>query len=155
MDPDGISPIILSKCASGALYRPFYHLFSLILRYSYLPRDWKIHKIVPVFKSEDATQVKNYRPISLLCMIKVLERIIYNKLINRISCQINPAQFGFMQNQSTTHVQKLLMSLSNAFTVYRQLDILFVILTCFKSCPCIIYLAIYGSGSKNYLTNRF
>ena len=111
MGPDGIPSIVLSKCAS-VLYRPFHHLFSLILRYSYLPRDWKIHKIIPVFKSGDPTQVKNYQPISLLCNIsKVLERIIY-KLINHVSSQINPAQFGFMQNQSTT--QQLLTFLSNA-----------------------------------------
>ena len=113
MGPDGIPPIVLSKCAS-VLCRPFHYLFSLILKYGYLPRDWKIHKIIPVFKSGDLTQVKNYRPISLLCNIsKVLERIIYNKLINHVSCQINPAQFGFMQNRSTT--QQLLIFLSNAF----------------------------------------
>ena len=93
MGSDGIPPIVLSKCAS-VLYKPFYYLFSLILKYSYLPSDWMIHKIIPVFKSGDPTQVKNYRPISLLCNIsKVLERIIYNKLIDHVSCQINPAQF--------------------------------------------------------------
>ena len=77
MGPDGISPIVLSKCAS-VLYRPFHYLSPLTLKYGYLPRDWKIHKIIPVFKSGDPTQVKNYRPISLLCNIsKVLKRIIY------------------------------------------------------------------------------
>ena len=53
---DGIPPIVLSKCAS-VLYRPFHYLFSLILKYGYLPRDWKIHMIIPVSKSGDP---KNY-----------------------------------------------------------------------------------------------
>ena len=108
--------------------------------------DWKIHRIIPVFKSGDPTQIKNYQPISLLCNIsKVLKRIIYNKLIDHVSCQINPAQFGFMQNQSTT--QQLLIFLSNVFTVHHQLDTIYLdiskafdtinILTCFKSCSCI------------------
>ena len=125
--------------------------------YSYLLRDWKIHKIIPVFKSGDPTQVKNHRPISLLCNIsKVLERIIYNKLINHVSSQINPAQFGFMQNWSTT--QQSLTFLSNAFTVHHQLDTIYLDISkafniichsyLLQSCPCIIYLVIYGSGSK-------
>ena len=78
MGPDDIPPVVLSKCVS-VLYRPFHYLFSLTLKCGYLLRDWKIHKIIPVFKSGDPTQVKNYRPISLLCNIsKVLERIIYS-----------------------------------------------------------------------------
>ena len=48
MGPDGIPPIVLSKCAS-VLCRPFHYLFSLILKYGYLLRDWKIHKIIPCF----------------------------------------------------------------------------------------------------------
>ena len=32
MGPDGIPLIVLSKCAS-VLYRPFYYLFSLVLKY--------------------------------------------------------------------------------------------------------------------------
>ena len=163
MGPDGIPPIVLSKCAS-VLYRPFHYLFSLILKYGYLPRDWKIHKIIPVFKSGDLTQVKNYRPISLLCNIsKVLERIIYNKLINHVSCQINPAQFGFMQNRSTT--QQLLIFLSNAFTVHYQMDAIYLDISKAFDTICHAHLlqklSMYNiSGNlwlwfKNYLTNRF
>ena len=50
MGPDGIPPVVLSKCAS-VLYKPFHYLFSFTLKYGYLPRDWKIHKIISVFKS--------------------------------------------------------------------------------------------------------
>jgi len=45
--PNNIPPIVLSKCAS-ALCQPLHYLFSLTLKYGYLPTDWKIHKIIPI-----------------------------------------------------------------------------------------------------------
>ena len=65
MGPDGIPPIVLSRCAS-VLYKPLHYLFKLTLQFSYLPCEWKVHKIVPVFKSGDPTHIINYQPISLL-----------------------------------------------------------------------------------------
>jgi len=79
----------------------------------------------PVFISGDCTQVKNYHPISLWSNTsKVLERIIYNKIINHITYQINPSQFGFLQNRSTA--QQLLSFLSNAFNDRNQLDVIYL-----------------------------
>ena len=161
--PDCIPPIVLSKCAS-VLFRPLHHLFSLTLKYGYLPADWKIHKVIPIFKSGDRTLVKNYRPISLLSNTsKVLERIIYNKIINHISPQINPGQFGFMQNRSTT--QQLLLFLSNAFNTRQQLDTVYLDISKAFDTVCHAKLlnklsAFNISGNlwlwfKNYLTNRF
>ena len=98
---DKISPRVL-KNRAVALFEPLHHLFSLSLRYAILPSSWKIHKVVPVPKAGDLTSVKNYRPILLLSNTsKVLERIIYNKIINHISKNINPCQFGFTKNYST------------------------------------------------------
>jgi len=124
MGPDGIPPIALSNCAS-VLCKPLHHLFCLTLKYGYLPSEWKLHKIISVFKSRDCTQVKNYRPISLLSNVsKVLERIIYNKIIDHIAPQINPVQFGFLRNRSTT--QQLLSFLSNVFNDCNQLDVIYL-----------------------------
>ena len=95
---DKISPRILHSCAE-ALCEPFHHLFLLSLRYATLPNCWKIHKIVPVFKAGDHNSANNYRPISLLSNTsKVLEQIIYNKIINHISRHISPLQFGFSRS---------------------------------------------------------
>jgi len=124
MGPDGIPPIVLSKCAS-VLYRPLHHLFCLTVKYGYLPSEWNIHKVIPIFKSGDRTQVKNYRPISLLSITsKVLERIIFNKTITHISSMINLAQFGFLKNKSTT--QQLILFLSNVFNNRHQLDVIYL-----------------------------
>ena len=89
MGSDGIPPIVLQKCAL-ALYQPLGCLFNLPLQFSYLPSDWKVHKIVSIFKCGDPTSFKNYRPISLLSHAsKVLEQIFYDKIVDHVSTFIN------------------------------------------------------------------
>ena len=56
----------------------------------------------PMFKACDRAYVKNYRPISLLCCIsKVLELIIFDKIISLVSQQISFSQFGLMRHHSS------------------------------------------------------
>ena len=148
--PDSIPPIVLSKCVS-LLCKPLHYLFSLSLKYGNLPTDWKIHKIIPIFKSCDSTLVKNYRPISLLSNTsKVLKRIIYDKIIDHISWQINPAQFGFMKNHSTA--QQLLLFQSNAFASRHQLDTVYLDITKAFDTVCHINLLQKLNISGNLLT---
>ena len=74
--PDGIGPLVLQACASP-LTPILHHLFSFSLNNGVVPTKWKLHAITPVFKSGDKSNVKNYRPISLLCNIsKPLERLV-------------------------------------------------------------------------------
>lgn len=111
---DGISPKILSRCAS-ALFQPIHHLFIQCLIHHSLPSEWRIHLISPIPKSGDLSSVTNYRPISLLCVIsKVLERLIYDKIIDFVSTSISNNQFGFLQSRSTT--QQLLLFLDTLHT---------------------------------------
>ena len=78
------------------------------ISHSQLPFEWKIHHIIPVFKTGDRSQVNNYRPISLLCIIsKVLERIVYNHVSDFIFNNISHQQFGFIPGCSS--LQQLLM----------------------------------------------
>ncbi len=50
-------------------------IYEHVLSSGSLPEEWKIHKIVSI---PNLTLIKNYRPISLLCMLsKILERIVY------------------------------------------------------------------------------
>ena len=42
--------------------------------------------IIPVYKANDKTSVKNYRPISLLCNVsKVMEHLLYDKVYGVVS----------------------------------------------------------------------
>jgi len=87
---DGIAPRVL-RCCAGVLCVPLHHLFSMSLCHATLPSNWKIHKVMPVFKTGDPASATNYHPISLLSNTsKVLERLIYNKIINHISKFIVP-----------------------------------------------------------------
>ena len=80
MECDGIGPKLLKHCAL-TLHEPFHHLFSLSFSLCYIPAEWRTHLICPIYKSGDKTDVKKYRPISLLCIIsKVLERIVYHSV---------------------------------------------------------------------------
>ena len=109
MGIDGISPKVLKHCAL-ALFKPLHHLFLLSLSQHYLPKDWRSHLIIPVFKSGDKSSVRNYCPISLLCSVfKVLEKLVYDKIIHFVSLSLSPTQFGFRPNHSS--IQQLLVFL--------------------------------------------
>ena len=116
---DGIGPKLIKHCAL-ALYEPLHHLYSVSLSKHCIPNEWKCHSITPIHKSGDKSNVINYRPISLLCIVsKVLEHLVYNKVStfivnNNILCH---QRFGFCRHHSTT--QQLLIFLSN---VHRALN---------------------------------
>ena len=111
---DEIGPRVLRSCAP-VLTKPLHHLFSISTRYTVIPLQWKIHKVIPVFKSGDLSSVKCYRPISLLSNTsKVLERLIYNEIISKITDSIGSVQFCFLKNQAT--LQQLLMFVNEVFT---------------------------------------
>ena len=107
MGCDNISPRLLKHCALS-LYLPLHHLFTLSLSQCYLPVEWRTHLIKPIFKSGDKSSVRNYRPISLLPVIsKVLEKLVYNNIVDFVTSSISPHQFGFLHNRST--LQQLLI----------------------------------------------
>ena len=127
MGIDGIGPKIWSHCAL-ALYKPIHHLFILSLSNLYIPKDWRLHLVIPIYKSGDKSSVKNYRPISLLCTIsKVLEKIIYNKIISFVSKSLSPYQFGFRRQHST--LQQLLLfvnSICQSLNTKSQTDVVYL-----------------------------
>ena len=156
-------PIVLSTCAS-ALYKPLHHLFCLCLDFSDLPYGWKVHKVVPIFKSGDRNLIENYLPISLLSNTsKVFEHLIYNKIIHHVNFYIKPVQYGFMSNRFTT--QQLLLFLHDLFSSHYQTDAIYIdISKAFDSVSHSRLLAKLTSINitgklwlwfRAYLTNRF
>ena len=120
---DDISPKVLQSCAE-ALCEPLHHLFTLSLRYAIVPSSWKIHKVVPIFKAGDPNSIKNYRPISLLSNTsKVLERLIFNKIIGHVTKSISPFQFGFTKNCST--LQQMLIFINQIINSPSQTDVIY------------------------------
>ena len=84
-----------------ALYFSPTDLFSNCLLYQKIPSEWKTHKISPIPKGGDPSLVSNYCPISLLCILsKVLETIVYRKIIDFLQPLISKSQFGFIRRRS-------------------------------------------------------
>ena len=69
----------------------------------YHSRYRPIARVVPIFKSGDKALLNNYRPISVLpCISKILERTIYNRIINYLNDfnVLCDNQYSFRKNRS-------------------------------------------------------
>ena len=115
-----------------------------------------IHCITPVFKSGNKNSVKNYRPISLLCNTsKVLEKIIYDKIIEFVSKSISSAQFGALKGRST--IQQLLVFLHQVVNSTMQTDVIYLdIQKAFDSIPhCKLLTKLWSFGITGRLWRWF
>lgn len=75
------------------------------IKHNTIPTVWKQGIIIPIHKNgTDDTQIKNYRPITLLSVFsKLLEQIIKNRLAKLTKKHIPHYQFGFKPKHSTIH----------------------------------------------------
>ena len=56
-------------------------LFEKIYKTNCIPDQWKISKVIPIFKKGPKTQIENYRPIANLCSAsKVFEKLILKQI---------------------------------------------------------------------------
>ena len=68
------------------------------------PDEWKLSKVIPLFKQGERSDLNNYRPISIVPVLaKVFERIIYDQLYNFLTDNnlISSCQSGFRSLHST------------------------------------------------------
>jgi len=106
--PDGIYPRLLKEGAAE-LAVPLVAIFNKSLADGALPLNWASANITPVFKEGNKHHDSNYRPIILTCIvIKVLERIIFNKfyeLLEYFSVMLN---LGFVKSAPPLHCSPVL-----------------------------------------------
>jgi len=89
------------------------------------PTRLKYAIVKPILKKGNKEKVTNYRPISLLtCFSKVLERLIYDRLLKHITTNniLSSEQFGFRTASSTEKasyklIDDVLNALNNKLTV--------------------------------------
>ena len=77
---------------------PLAYLFNLSFSNGIFPSCFKIAKVIFLYKGGDTSKLINYRPISILpSLSKVLERIMYNRMVSFIDFQsiLHFYQFGF------------------------------------------------------------
>ena len=85
---DEIFPTILKSTPDNILIA-LTHVFNLLLACGEFISDFKTAKVAPIHKKGSVTNVCNYRPIGLLCsMLKILEKLIYNRVVFFLKKQI-------------------------------------------------------------------
>ncbi|KAG8286904.1 hypothetical protein J6590_108626 [Homalodisca vitripennis] len=94
---DGV-PVKLIKFVKHSLSKPLLHLINSSLITGIFPDKLKVSKVIPVFKKGSATDIQNYRPISILPSIsKIFERTMYHRLVKHLEVNdlYDKAQHGF------------------------------------------------------------
>lgn len=72
-------PMHVMKQVAPSISPILVHLFNSSFRFGIFPDDFKLAKVVPIFKSGDRKLASNYRPISVLSAFsKILEKLTYN-----------------------------------------------------------------------------
>ena len=65
----------------------------------------KTATVRPIFKKDDRTKVKNYRPVSLLNISsKIHERFLHENLANYVNCFVSKFISAYRKSYSSSHV---------------------------------------------------
>ena len=100
---DGIHSKVI-KATYKTYLTPLTHILNLSIQKGFFPDSMKLAKVIPIYKAGDPMAVSNYRPVSILPLFsKLLERLMYNRMINFINKNsiLYKYQFGFREGHST------------------------------------------------------
>lgn len=143
-----------------------FHIFKQSLSSGQLPAEWKIVKIIPIFKNGSHQAAENYRLISLTCIsYKILEHIISSHLYSHLECNsfFFSNQHGFCRILSCeTQILKLTTGLHSIMDDNVQTDGIFLdyskAFECVAHCPLNAKLSSLGIDSLtlsyNFLSCR-
>ena len=79
-------------------------IFNQAITLSSFPDEWKIARVIPLYKNGQRNIPGNYRPISVLPAIsRIMERILYDQLHSYLTTfeLLSDSQFGFRKSHST------------------------------------------------------
>lgn len=100
--PDMITNTFMKE-TDKEIAEPLTILFQCSLDKGEIPEEWKMAKVVPLFKKGGKGVAGNYRPVSLTSSVcKVLERIIRCQIVKHLELNnlILSSQHGFQTNRS-------------------------------------------------------
>lgn len=123
---DEIPSFFLKSCHS-ILSQPLCYIFNATISSGTFPIAWKITKVVPIFKSGDKSDVKNYRPISIITnFAKIFERSIANHINHSMLPIIADEQHGCINNRSTsTNLICITEYINQTIANGHQLDVIY------------------------------
>ena len=102
-DMYGIAPAAL-KLAPQVLKVPLAFVINTVIHTGEVPKRWKVARVLPLHKKDKKSDVKNYRPVSILpSMSKVLEEVLRRQLSRHLEKRrvLPHSQFGFRKGLST------------------------------------------------------
>ena len=93
-----------------------------------VPEEWEVAMIVPIYKTGDKGQCKNYRGIALLGTIaKVYEKILVKRIRSEIETKLLEAQSGFRPGRSThDHIFALRTIINRTLEAEKEIYIGFI-----------------------------
>ena len=99
-------PVCVLFDAKDVLLTPFTKLFDKIYSTGKIPDQWKVSKIIPIFKKGSKTEIENYRPVANLCSTsKIFEKLFLKQIhylenTNKLDLT-GKHQHGFKRKKST------------------------------------------------------
>ena len=102
---DSLPGSIMKQCEDKYIV-PLTHIINVSITKGYFPEEFKLAKVLPIFKSGDDQNIQNYRPISILPLFsKILEKIFANHIMDFLDTNkiLYDKQFGFRKSHSTSH----------------------------------------------------
>lgn len=112
--PDNIPTLFIKRCGK-VLALPLCIIFNQSPADGTFPAEWKKARILPLFKKGEQSDVKNYRPTSLIsCFSKLFGSMVHTPLSQHIETVLSIHQHGFRKGFS---VQTNLVSFATDLSV--------------------------------------
>ena len=127
-------PVRILYDAREILKIPLATLFRKIYEQKTIPEQWKMAKVVPIFKKGSKSNIENYRPVSNLCSTSkiyeklILKQINYLEAVNKLDFT-GKQQHGFKKTKSTATAGLILQSIiaratdENNYVLMASLDL--------------------------------
>ena len=159
LGPDSVAPKLL-KFAGDSIVPSLLSVFKISATCGTVPATWKAANISALYKSDDATNKHNYRPISLLSVPgKLMESVVASTITSHVTGQGlgNPHQWAYKKGHST---ELLLVKITDDWR--RELDKKYIVGVIFvdfrkafdaiphsillRKLQSLVLLGIYGVG---------
>jgi hypothetical protein len=125
--PDLIPPIVLKHC-SALLAPHLTPLFNNLLKLGVFPDSLKTSFVVPIFKSGDRGNVKNFRPVVIQPTLgKVFESLVLDHITFTFKSIMNTRQHGFSRGRSiATNLTLYEHYIHSSFRLGKQVDSIYI-----------------------------
>lgn len=116
--PDGLTGEVLRTTAE-VLLPAWLAVFNHCLMEGTIPEAWRLGTLLLLYKGKGGiSNIDSYRGVNLQsAALKMLTRLVKNRLVDKLDCTLESCQFGFRKGRSTeqaiTHLVKVVSELLN------------------------------------------